>query len=167
MIKYTVCMALAMAMAVVAEPPSGYSYSRPSGGGSFHGGLSGGGGGYTAVSSGYQTSEGAHVDQALLEQVRQILLKEEQSSSSHSSFGGHGGHGGISSSYGPPSSQYGVPSSSYGVPHSGGHVIGIDLEGIKQAIQVAQYHQASISHGGGGYPSSSYHRPSGSYGAPY
>ncbi|KAF5270291.1 hypothetical protein FQA39_LY08402 [Lamprigera yunnana] len=177
MIKYTVCMALAMVMAVIAEPPSGYSYSRPGGGGGgghsflgggggYHGGLSGGGGGYTAVSSGYQTSEGAHVDSALLEQVKQILLKEEQSSSSSSSFGGHG----LSSLYGPPSSQYGAPSSSYGVPHhSGGHVIGIDLEGIKQAIQVAQYHQESLSHGGGGggYPSSSYHKPSGSYGAPY
>lgn len=158
--------ALALAAAVVAEPPSGYSYSRPSGGGgggySLGGGLSGGGGGYTAVSSGYQTSEGASVDPALLEQVRQILLKEEQNSASS------GGIGGISSSYGAPSSQYGVPSSSYGVPSYQTRVVGIDLEGIKQAIQVAQYQQ--ISHQAGGYPSSSYgapSRPSGSYGAPY
>ncbi|KAB0802842.1 hypothetical protein PPYR_05028 [Photinus pyralis] len=172
MIKYTVCMALAMTLAVMAEPPSGYSYSKPGGGGflgggggGYHSGLSGGGGGYTAVSSGYQTSEGQHIDHALLEQVRQILLKEEQSSSSHS-VGGFGGHG-ISSSYGPPSHSYGPPSSAYGVPgYGGGHVIGIDLEGVKQAIQVAQYHQASISHGGGG-GGYSYHKPSGSYGAPF
>lgn len=157
---------------MVAEPPSGYSYSRPSGGGvSFGGGLSGGGGGYTAVSSGYQTSEGASVDPALLEQVRQILLKEEQSSSS---IGFGSGHGGISSSYGAPSSQYGVPSPQYGVPSYQTRVVGIDLDGIKQAIQVAQYHQVSQQAGGfGGYPSgpsSSYGTPSipsGSYGAPY
>ncbi|KAK5650630.1 hypothetical protein RI129_001659 [Pyrocoelia pectoralis] len=162
------CMALAMTLAVMAEPPSGYSYSRPGGGGGYQGGLSGGGGGYTAVSSGYQTNEGAHVDPALLEQVRQILLKEEQSSSSHS-VGGFGGGHGISSSYGAPSHSYGPPSSSYGVPgYGGGSVIGIDLEGIKQAIQVAQYHQASISHGGGGGGGGySYHKPSGSYGAPF
>lgn len=165
--------AFALAAAVVAEPPSGYSYSRPSGGGvSFGGGLSGGGGGYTAVSSGYQTSEGASVDPALLEQVRQILLKEEQSSSS--SFGGFGGgHGGISSSYGAPSSQYGAPSPQYGVPSYQTRVVGIDLDGIKQAIQVAQYHQVSQQAGFSGYPSgpsSSYGTPSipsGSYGAPY
>ncbi|XP_018571732.1 pro-resilin-like [Anoplophora glabripennis] len=167
--SFSVVFALALAAAVVAEPPSGYSYSRPSGGGgggySLGGGLSGGGGGYTAVSSGYQTSEGASVDHALLEQVRQILLKEEQNSASSGSIGG------ISSSYGAPSSQYGVPSSSYGVPGYQTRVVGIDLEGIKQAIQVAQYQQ--ISHQAGGYPSgpsSSYgapSRPSGSYGAPY
>jgi hypothetical protein len=162
-------LAFAMAVATMAEPPSGYSYSRPSGGGGGYslgggGGLSGGGGGYTAVSSGYTTSEGASVDQALLEQVRQILLKEEQNSASSGGGGGHGGHGGISSSYG-------VPSSSYGVPSYNARVVGIDLEGIKQAIQVAQYNQ--ISHQAGGYPSGpsgSYgapSRPSGSYGAPY
>lgn len=178
---------LALAAAVVAEPPSGYSYSRPSGGGgiSIGGGLSGGGyssgggGGYTAVSSGYQTSEGASVDPALLEQVRQILLKEEQSSSSIGGGfgGGHGGGhgGGISSSYGAPSAQYGAPSPQYGVPNYYSRVVGIDLEGIKQAIQVAQYHQVSHQAGGGfaGYPSgpsSSYGAPSipsGSYGASY
>ncbi|KAJ8938801.1 hypothetical protein NQ314_011337 [Rhamnusium bicolor] len=166
---YTTVFAFALAAAVVAEPPSGYSYSRPSGGGggySLGGGLSGGGG-YTAVSSGYQTSEGASVDPALLEQVRQILLKEEQNSASS------GGSGGISSSYGAPSPQYGVPSSSYGVPSYQTRVVGIDLEGIKQAIQVAQYNQISQQAGFGGYPSgpsSSYgapSRPSGSYGAPF
>uniref|UniRef100_A0AAR5P157 Zasp-like motif domain-containing protein n=1 Tax=Dendroctonus ponderosae TaxID=77166 RepID=A0AAR5P157_DENPD len=121
----------------IAEPPSGYSYSRPSGGGSIGGGISLGGG-YTAVSSGYQTSEGASVDPALLEQVRQILLKEEQNSASSSSIGG-----GISSSYGAPSAQYGAPSPQYGVPSYSTRVVGIDLEGIKQAIQVAQYNQIS------------------------
>ncbi|KAG5877321.1 hypothetical protein JTB14_017622 [Gonioctena quinquepunctata] len=158
--SFSVVLAFALAAAVVAEPPSGYSYSRPSGGGgiSLGGGLSGGGGGYTSVSSGYQTSEGASVDPALLEQVRQILLKEEQSSSSS------GGIGGISSSYGAPSSQYGAPSPQYGVPSYQTRVVGIDLEGIKQAIQVAQYNQISHQAGGGfgGYPSG----PSGSYGAP-
>lgn len=172
-------MALAMAMAVMAEPPSGYSYSRPGGGGFIGsgggfggglsgGGLSGGGGGYTAVSSGYQTSEGASVDPALLEQVRQILLKEEISAQSHGGGGGGFGGGfggGISSSYGAPSPQYGVPSSTYGVPQYATRVVGIDLEGIKQAIQVAQYHQAS-SVSFGGYPSGP-SKPSGSYGAPY
>lgn len=165
-------LAFALAAVAVAEPPSGYSYSRPSGGGGFSlgggggyslgGGLSGGGG-YTAVSSGYQTSEGASVDPALLEQVRQILLKEEQNSASVSSHGG----GGISSSYGAPSPQYGVPSSSYGVPGYSTRVVGIDLEGIKQAIQVAQYHQVSQGPSFGGYPSGPSSRPSGSYGAPY
>lgn len=170
-------MAVAMALVVSAEPPSGYSYSRPSGGGGFIGGGGGGfiggggGGGYTAVSSGYQTSEGQHVDPALLEQVRQILLKEEQSSG-HAGGGGHIGGGGGG---GYPSSTYGVPSSTYGVPSYHTRVVGIDLDGVRQAIQVAQYHQ--VSHGavggGGGYPSgpsSSYGapaRPSGSYGAPF
>lgn len=167
-------MAVAMATLVIAEPPSGYSYSRPSGGGGFGGGgfSSGGGGfssggGYQAVPSGHQTSEGQNVDPALLEQIRQILLKEEQSSG-----GGHGGGGGGG---GYPSSSYGAPSTSYGVPSYQTRVVGIDLDGVRQAIQVAQYHQVSQGHvgGGGGYPSgpsSSYgapSRPSSSYGAPF
>ncbi|VEN33603.1 unnamed protein product, partial [Callosobruchus maculatus] len=170
--SFSVVLALALAALASAEPPSGYSYNRPSGGGgggySGGGGLSGGGGGYQAVSSGYQTSEGASVDPQLLEQVRQILLREEQSSSSS---GGGGGGGGISSSYGAPSQQYGAPSPQYGVPSYQQRVVGIDLEGIKQAIQVAQYQQISQqAGGGGGYPSASYgapSAPSGSYGAPY
>ncbi|XP_076241859.1 uncharacterized protein LOC143183922 [Calliopsis andreniformis] len=152
------CMIVGMAGFALAEPPSsGYSYSRPSGGG----GLSlggGGGGGYTSVSTGYQTNEGASVDGALLEQIRQILLKEELQAQQSGGFGG-GGYA-PSSSYGVPSSQYGVPSSSYGVPSYQTRVVGIDLEGIRQAIQVAQFNQ--ISQGPGGYPSG----PSGSYGAP-
>lgn len=157
---------------VSAEPPSGYNYNRPSGGssGGFSGGFSGGlsgGGGYRAVSSGYQTSEGQNVDAQLLEQIRQILLKEESSSSSSFSGSGSGYSSGPSSSYGAPSSSYGVPSSSYGVPNGGGRVVGINLEGVRQAIQVAQYEQTAS---GGGYPSgpsNSYGTPSSSYGAPY
>ena len=160
------CIALALVACASAEPPSGYNYNRPSGG--ISGGFSGlsGGGSYHAVSSGYQTSEGQNVDPQLLEQIRQILLKEEASSSS-----GSIGVSGPSSSYGVPSSSYGVPSSSYGVP-SGGRVVGINLEGVRQAIQVAQYEQSGGS--SGGYPSgpsSSYgapaRPPSSSYGAPY
>ena len=151
------CIIVGLAGFALAEPPSGYSYSRPSGGG-----------GYTSVSTGYQTSEGASIDGALLEQIRQILLREEQ----NSGFGGGiGGGYAPSSSYGAPSSQYGVPSSSYGVPSYQTRVVGIDLDGIRQAIQVAQFNQ--VSHAPGGYPSGpsgSYgvpSRPSGSYGAPY
>jgi hypothetical protein len=188
--SFTVFMAFALAALAVAEPPSGYSYSRPSGGhsgGSIGGGFSSGGfssggfssggliggGGYQSVPHGYQTSEGQHVDPQLLEQVRQILLREE--SQLGGGLGGHGGggHGG------GISSTYGVPSSSYGVPSYQSRVVGIDLDGVRQAIQVAQYSQQT-SIGGGGYssgypsgpsaPSGSYgvpSRPSGSYGAPY
>ncbi|XP_014359381.1 pro-resilin [Papilio machaon] len=160
---FVACIALALVACVGAEPPSGYSYNRPSGGhggGGFSGGLSGGGP-LQPVPAGYQTSEGQHVDAQLLEQVRQILLKEEASSGS--GFGG--GHSAPSSSYGAPSSSYGVPSSSYGVPGYSGRVVDINLEGVRQAIQVAQYEQSGGS--SGGYPSSSYSAPSGSYGAPY
>lgn len=150
------CIALALVACAGAEPPSGYSYNRPSGGhgGSFSGGLSGGGP-LQPVPAGYQPSEGQHVDAQLLEQVRQILLKEEASS------GSGGGHSAPSSSYGTPSSSYGVPSSSYGVPGYSSRVVDINLEGVRQAIQVAQYEQSGGS--SGGYPSA----PSGSYGAPY
>lgn len=173
-------MIVGLAGFALAEPPvsSGYSYSRPGGGGGGGGGNFinfGGGGGYTQVSTGGQTSEGASVDSALLEQIRQILLKEE-SQSGGGNFINFGS--GPSSSYGAPSSQYGAPSPQYGVPSYQTRVVGIDLEGIRQAIQVAQFNQ--ISQGPGGYPSgpsSSYgppstgygapSRPSGSYGAPF
>ncbi|KAJ0174936.1 hypothetical protein K1T71_009077 [Dendrolimus kikuchii] len=154
---FVACIALALVACARAEPPSGYSYNRPSGG--ISGGISGGligGGPYRAVSSGYQTSEGQNVDPQLLEQVRQILLKEEASSSS----GFSGGISAPSSSYGAPSSSYGVPSSSYGVPSA--RVVGLTLEGVRQAIQVAQYEQSGGS--SGGYPGRA---PSSSYGAPY
>ncbi|XP_026741250.1 putative glycine-rich cell wall structural protein 1 [Trichoplusia ni] len=170
---FVACIALALVACASAEPPSGYNYNRPSGGGGggFHGGSGGGlsgGGGYQAVSTGYQTSEGQNVDPQLLEQIRSILLKEEASSGSGFG-GGHGGQGGgaPSSSYGVPSSSYGAPSSSYGVPSA--RVVGIALEGVRQAIQVAQYQQTSGSSGGypAAVPSGSYGAPSGSYGAPY
>ncbi|EEB11417.1 conserved hypothetical protein [Pediculus humanus corporis] len=159
------CLVVALFGCAIAEPPSGYSYNRPSGGfgGGFSGGFSGGfgglsgGGAYHQVAPGPQTSEGLNVDYALLEQVKQVLLRDEASSG-----GGHS-HGGLSSSYGVPSSSYGVPS------YSSGRVVGLDLEGVQQAIQVAQYSQQSYA-SGGGYPSSSYgapRAPSGSYGAPY
>lgn len=197
-------MIVGLAGLALAEPPvsSGYNYNRPIGGGGgggggfSHGGGGGGGGGYslggggggggyTQVSSGGQTSEGASVDGALLEQIRQILLKEESQSGGGFGGGGFGGGGfgggypAPSSSYGVPSSSYGVPSSSYGAPSVSSRVVGIDLEGIRQAIQVAQFNQISQGGGGGypsgpsggypsgpsgGYPSS---RPSGSYGAPF
>ncbi|XP_011862257.1 PREDICTED: pro-resilin [Vollenhovia emeryi] len=174
------CMVVGLAGFALAEAPvsSGYSYSRPSGGGGGGGGYSfggggggggfgGGGGGYTQVSTGYQTNEGASVDSALLEQIRQILLKEELQSQQSGGFGGGGGGYAPSSSYGAPSSQYGAPSPQYGVPSYQTRVVGIDLEGIRQAIQVAQFNQ--VSQGPGGYPSgpsSSYGAPSTGYGAP-
>ncbi|KAL6435515.1 hypothetical protein ACFW04_005472 [Cataglyphis niger] len=164
------CMIVGLAGFALAEPPvsSGYSYSRPTGGGGGGGFFGGGGGGYTQMSFGGQSSEGASVDGALLEQIRQILLKEESQSVG---FGGGGGYSAPSSSYGAPSAQYGPPSTQYGVPSYQTRVVGIDLEGIRQAIQVAQFNQ--VSQGPGGYPSgpsTSYgapSRPSGSYGAPY
>ncbi|KAJ8718702.1 hypothetical protein PYW08_002939 [Mythimna loreyi] len=158
---FVACIALALVACATAEAPGGYNYNRPSGGGGgggFHGGSGGGGGGYQAVSTGYQTSEGQNVDPQLLEQIRGILLKEEANSGGG---GGGRGHGGApSSSYGAPSSSYGAPSTSYGVPSA--RVVGVVLEGVRQAIQVAQYEQQSSS--GGGYPAAI---PSGSYGAPY
>ncbi|XP_015518126.1 pro-resilin [Neodiprion pinetum] len=181
------CMVVALAGLALAEPPvsSGYSYSGPSligGGGSYshgggggggysHGGGGGGGGGYTQVGTGYQTSEGASVDGALLEQIRQILLKEELQSQQSGGFGGSGYA--PSSSYGAPSPQYGVPSPQYGVPSYQTRVVGVDLEGIRQAIQVAQFNQITHGPSFSGYPSgpsSSYgapSRPSGSYGVPF
>lgn len=184
-------MAFALAAAVVAEPPSsGYNYNRGGGagfaagggfggsgfGGGFGGGAGGGfgggaGGGYQTVSDGFQTSEGLNVDPKLLEQVRQILLSEESKASSSVGGGFGGGFGG-----GAPSSQYGVPSQQYGVPSGGSYasrVVGVDLEGVRQAIQVAHFAQTSHQAGGGfgGYaPSGSYgapRAPSGSYGAPF
>ncbi|XP_059619774.1 keratin, type I cytoskeletal 10 [Phlebotomus argentipes] len=180
--SFTVFLAFVLVTVAVAEP-QGYNYQRPSGGGggggfssggsfssgggSFSSGgssfSSGGGGGYQAVPHGTQTSEGQNVDPQLLEQIRQILLKEESQSGGHG--GGGGGHGG-----GAPSGQYGVPSPQYGVPSHQSRVVGIDLEGVRQAIQVAQFLQTSHSQSSGGfsgYPSGGASRPSSSYGAPF
>nr|CAD7415604.1 unnamed protein product [Timema poppensis] len=170
------CLAAVLVASAVAEPPSGYNYNRPSIGGvistGFGGVGGGGGGGYIQVSPSFSTNEGASVDPELLEKIRQILLREE--SSSVQSVGGYQSQ---------PSSAYGVPSSQYGVPSGGAYytrVVGVDLEGIRQAIQVAQYQQSSYQ--AGGYPASGYAasssysqprptynapRPSSSYGSPF
>lgn len=132
-----------MVTLVVAEPPSPYQYNRPSGGfgssgssgfgssgfggssfgGSSFGGSSFGGGG----GGGYDSNEGANVDPQLLEQVRQILLREESQSSASA-----------------PSSQYGAPSSQYGAPPAQiARVIGIQLENTIPSIQVAAFSQQS------------------------
>lgn len=78
-----VCVSLTL-----AEPPSSYlppipssSYGAPSGL------LSGHGGGYQAVGSGYQESEGANLDPSLLHKIEEILLDQENqvaAASSHS-----------------------------------------------------------------------------------
>lgn len=84
------CLIVALFGCAVAEPPSGYSYNRPSGGfGGGFGGLGGlggiigglaGGGAYQQVAPGPQTSEGQNIDYGLLEQVKQVLLRDEISS---------------------------------------------------------------------------------------
>lgn len=180
-----------MAAVANAEAPGGYNYNRPS----FGGGVSAGGsaiGGSSAISSGgnYQqeavsgnTNEGLNVDPQLLDQIRQILLKEESQNG-----------GGSAGGFGQPSSQYGAPQPQYGPPQQqSARVVGIVLENTIPAIQVAQYRSQSQSAGGvsGGFsgypsgpssnfgvapsvnaPSSNYgapapSRPSSSYGAPY
>lgn len=128
-----------MATLVVAEPPSPYSYNRPSTGfggssfgGSSFGGSSFGGSSFGGSSGGFQSNEGANVDPQLLEQVRQILLREESQSASISQ----------------PSSQYGAPSSSYGVPAApSARVVGILLENTIPSIQVASFDQQSYAPG--------------------
>ncbi|XP_046400944.1 keratin, type I cytoskeletal 9-like [Ischnura elegans] len=138
------CLVVALVGCAYAEPPSGYSYSRPSGG--HHGGgggasfgHSGGGGGFSSFGGGFQSNEGLSVDPAVLEQVRQILERNEVSSVGHGESSYYrGGHGGA---------------------------VGIILGEIRPGIQVGQFsqqHTASIA----SIPSSSYGVPSSSYGAP-
>lgn len=207
------CSVVAAIAMTTAEPPSGYG--RPSSGG-FGGGYSSGGyssggsgggyssggyssggypsggggyssgGSYVPVAPGPSTYEGQYVDSQLLEQIKQIVLRDESQNSGSSGGYPSSSYGAPSSSYGAPSSSYGAPSSSYGVPSSSygvpsqsysSRVVGVELEQVKPAIQVAQYQQSSgsggYSSGGfGGYssgPSSSYGapaRPSSSYGVP-
>lgn len=115
-----------MVTLVVAEPPSSYNYQRPSNAFASSGfgssGFGGGGGG---------GNEGANVDPALLEQVRQILLREESQNSVQQS----------------PSSQYGAPpSSQYGAPPAGvARIVGIQLENTIPSIQVASFSQQSYA----------------------
>lgn len=135
--------AVTMVTLVVAEAPLPYNYNRPSSGagpssfgssgfgssgfggsqGSFGGGSSFGGSGFGA------SNEGANVDAQLLEQVRQILLREESQASASAP----------SSSYGAPSSQYGAP------PAQIARVVGIQLENTIPAIQVAAFSQQSYA----------------------
>ena len=136
------------------EAPGGYSYNRQSsfgggvssGGQSFGGGASSGGG-YQQEAVGGSTNEGQSVDPQLLDQIRQILLREESQ------------NGGGSSGASQPSAQYGAPQSQYGPPQQSARVVGIVLENSVPAIQVAQYRAQSQSSGGyasgpsGGYPS--------------
>lgn len=127
-----------MVTLVAAEPPSPYSYQRPSssfgssgfgssgfGSSSFGSSGFGGGGGHSSSSG-----EGASVDPQLLEQVRQILLREESQSSAQSA---------PSSSYGAPSPQYGAP------PQQQARVVGIQLEQTIPSIQVASFSQQSYA----------------------
>lgn len=126
-----------MVTLVVAEPPSPYSYNRPStgfGGSSFgssgFGASSFGGSSFGGSSGGFQSNEGANVDPQLLEQVRQILLREESQASSFSA----------------PSSTYGAPSPQYGVPSApAGRVVAIQLENTIPSIQVASFSQQSYA----------------------
>lgn len=144
------------------------------------------GGPYTSVPIGYSESEGYNVDPQLLYKIKKILLSEEIKNQ-ESGFGSSGhGHGHVSSHYGPPAPVYGVPQQ---------RVVGIELDHVQQAIQVAQYHQAEEGYAGGhgsyysggqggyssggyssggdsgyatiGIPSGSYGVPSGSYGVPH
>lgn len=139
-----------MVTLVVAEPPSPYSYNRPStgfGGSSFgssgfgasgFGGSSFGGHSGGHSSGGFQSNEGQNVDPQLLEQVRQILLREESQSSA--------------SSFSAPSSQYGAPSPQYRVPSApAARVVGILLENTIPSIQVASFSQQSAAPSAGGY----------------
>lgn len=166
-------------MAAVAngEAP-GYNYNKQSGFGVSAGGSSFGngggsdlssGGGYQQEAVGQSTQEGANIDPQLLDQIRQILLREESQS------GGNGGGNGGGFGGGAPSSQYGAPQPQYGPPQQQqARVVGIVLENSIPAIQVAQYKAQSQSQSAGGYsagaaaPSSSYGAPapSSSYGAP-
>lgn len=68
-----------MVTIAVAELPSPYSYNRPSGNGVLLGAGSSLGGSFQQQSfGGFDSNEGAQVDSQLLEQVRQILLREER-----------------------------------------------------------------------------------------
>lgn len=118
-----------MVTLVVAEPPSPYQYNRPSSGfgSSGFGGSSFGSSGFGGSSFGGNDNEGANIDPQLLEQVRQILLREESQSSAQQ-----------------PSSQYGAPSPQYGAPPAQvARVIGIQLENTIPSIQVAAFSQQS------------------------
>jgi len=166
---FTVLMAFALATVAVAEPPS--SYGAPSqghgggggqtfrlvpaggGGGSSFGSAGGfGGGGFGG--GGAQSNEGQNIDPQLLQQVRQILLQEESKA---------GASGGQQFNAGGPSGSYGAPQPQYGAP-AAARIVGIELEGVRQGIQVASFSQQSQEQSNA--PSSSYGAPAPS-GGPY
>jgi hypothetical protein len=160
--SFAVFAVFMLAAVVVAEPPSGYNYqpAQSFGGGSAGGFSSGGGfgngGGYQQVPIGQQTNEGQNVDPQLLEQIRQILLQEE-------SKAGAGGAGRPSSQYGAPQPQYGPPAP------AASRVVGIELENVLQAMQVAQFLKQESQAIAGGYsrgPAQQSFGVSSSYGAP-
>jgi hypothetical protein len=107
---------------------------------------------------GHQPNEGIHIDERLLNTVKQVLLAHESS------------QGSAVTTHNRPSSSYGVPSSSYGVPSSHGwqsnKVSDIIFGDLKQSIPVAYYiglqkftsHNNNNNHG--------WQRPSISYGPP-
>ncbi|CAG9805598.1 unnamed protein product [Chironomus riparius] len=162
--SYVMFAVFALAAFVSCEPPSGYNYNQPSFGGgvsssgnSFsNGGNSlSSGGNYEQVAIGPNTQEGLTVDPALLEQIKQIILKEESKAGS----GSAGGFGQPSSSYGAPQAQYGPPAQQQA------RIVGIDFENTVPAIQVAQLRAQSQE--AGGYSASSFGvAPSSNYGAP-
>ncbi|KAJ8714759.1 hypothetical protein PYW07_002984 [Mythimna separata] len=123
---------------------------------------------YQSLPLGAQTSEGKELDAELLQQLRKILIKEEDP------FGGDEEIAAkwLKAAYGGPSSSYGAPSSEYGAPATGhggiDRVIGVTFEGIDQSILIAEYHQTDSDSGSLGHGSSSTLAiPSGQYGAPY
>lgn len=132
----------------------GFGSGGHSSGGFSSGGFSSGGFQSQSFGGGFQSNEGANVDPQLLEQVRQILLREESQSGASA-----------------PSQSYGAPSTSYGVPSGpSARVVAIQLENTIPAIQVAQFSQQSYAQsapsGSYGAPSQSYAAPSPSYAAP-
>lgn len=194
--SFVIFVVFALAAVANCEAPGGYNYNRPqssgsgfAGSGSSFGGAGGSGGGYQQEAVGSSTNEGQQVDPQLLEQIRQILLREESQSGGNGGGNGGGFGGGAqrpSSSYGAPqpSSSYGAPqpSSSYGAPQQqSARVVGIVLENTIPAIQVAQYKAQEQGSAGGvaggfaGYPSGpsnfgsapAVNAPRSSYGAPF
>lgn len=129
---------MALVGCAVAEPPVGYSYSAPGLSHGSSGSVLSGGGHYTSVPVGHQSSEGYHIDPHLLEKIRHIILKDEIHNQAYQSSASSG-HG-ISSHYGPPAPVYGVP-------HD--RIVGVELESLQQGLQVAQYHQAVGDYSGG------------------
>lgn len=174
-ITFSQFLVFTLAAVVNSEAPGGYNYNRPQSSGSgvaSSGSSFGSGSSYQQEAVGGNTNEGAQVDAQLLEQIRQILLREE----SQSGAGSGGNQGGSR-----PSSQYGAPQPQYGPPQQEqARVVGIVLENTVPAIQVAQYRAqeqqaGGVASGSSGYPSGpsnfgsapAVNAPRSSYGAPF